>query len=322
MRVAPAVVAGILLAQLAGGPTAAVAGTRLLIGLSGAAIYRLPLFAATPELLAAEGLDAELVSFGSGSQVAAALAAGSVDVAAMGLEATLAAIQAGQALRVFYAPSNVPDGAWFARPGIARWTDLRGGTLGIASYGSLADVVSRHMLRRHGLEPGVDVQIRPLGAPATRLAALRAGRVDATLLYPPQTYAAQLADLPRLGTMRDLAPAWPASVLVARERSLVERPAVMEALLRGYVRGLRLVRRDRERGIQVISARLQFSRADAERAYDEVVDGFDERGRLPVEAMPAYWQILVAAGEVSEPWPESRFFDRRLIDRFDAWAPR
>jgi hypothetical protein len=30
----------------------------------------------------------------------------------------------------------------------------------------------------------------------------------------------------------------------------------------------------------------------------------------------------VAAGEVSEPWPESRFFDRRLVDRFDAWAPR
>ena len=322
MRVAPAVVAGILLAQLAGGPTAAVAGTRLLIGLSGAAIYRLPLFAATPELLAAEGLDAELVSFGSGSQVAAALAAGSVDVAAMGLEATLAAIQAGQTLRVFYAPSNVPDGVWFARPGIGGWSDLRGGTVGIAGYGSLADLLSRHALRRQGLEPGRDVQLRPLGAPATRLVALEARRVDATLLYPPQTYAAQAAGLTRLGSMRDLTPAWPATVLVTRARTLAERAEVLEALLRGYVRALRLVRRDRERGIQILSARLQFSRADAERAYDEVVDGFDERGRLPLEAMPAYWQILVAAGEVSEPWPESRFFDRRLIDRFDAWAPR
>jgi NitT/TauT family transport system substrate-binding protein len=318
VRAARALAAGLLLAVA--GPVAA--GTPLLVGLSGAAIYRLPLYAATPELFAAEGLDVTLVSFGGGAQVAAALAAGSVDVGAMGLEATLAAIQAGQALRVFYAPSNAPDGIWFARPGIAGWSDLRGGTLGIAGYGSLADLLSRHALRRQGLEPGRDVQLRPLGAPATRLLALRAGRVDATLLYPPQTYAAQAAGLTRLGSMRDLVPAWPATVLVTRERTLAERTEALEALLRGYVRALRLVRQDRERGVHTVSTRLEFSRVDAERAYDEVIDAFDERGRLPAAAMPAYWQVLVAAGEVGEPWPEARFFDRRLVDRFEAWAPR
>ena len=38
--------------------------------------------------------------------------------------------------------------------------------------------------------------------------------------------------------------------------------------------------------------------------------------------MPVFWEIAVAAGEVTEPWPESRFFDRRFVDTFDEWAPR
>jgi hypothetical protein len=68
--------------------------------------------------------------------------------------------------------------------------------------------------------------------------------------------------------------------------------------------------------------RRRLERQNAERAYDELMAGFDERGRLPTASMPVFWEIAVAAGEVSEPWPESRFFDRQFVDTFDEWAPR
>jgi hypothetical protein len=38
--------------------------------------------------------------------------------------------------------------------------------------------------------------------------------------------------------------------------------------------------------------------------------------------MPVFWEVAVAAGEVDAPWPEARFFDRRFVDSFAAWAPR
>jgi hypothetical protein len=37
--------------------------------------------------------------------------------------------------------------------------------------------------------------------------------------------------------------------------------------------------------------------------------------------MTVFWRILAAAGEVSEPWPEARFLNRRFIDTFAEWAP-
>jgi hypothetical protein len=30
----------------------------------------------------------------------------------------------------------------------------------------------------------------------------------------------------------------------------------------------------------------------------------------------------MATGDVTEPWPESKFLDRRYIDTFDQWAPK
>jgi hypothetical protein len=50
--------------------------------------------------------------------------------------------------------------------------------------------------------------------------------------------------------------------------------------------------------------------------------GFDERGKLPVTAMPIFWEIAMAAREVKEPRPGSPFLERRFIDTFDEWAPK
>jgi hypothetical protein len=88
------------------------------------------------------------------------------------------------------------------------------------------------------------------------------------------------------------------------------------------VRALRLLRADRELGVGLLGRWLKYERAQAERALDESLAGFDERGRLPTASMPVFWDIAVAAGEVGEPWPESRYVDRRFIDTFERWAPR
>jgi hypothetical protein len=38
--------------------------------------------------------------------------------------------------------------------------------------------------------------------------------------------------------------------------------------------------------------------------------------------MSTFREIAIAADDVTKPWPESRFLDRRFIDTFDQWAPK
>jgi ABC-type nitrate/sulfonate/bicarbonate transport system substrate-binding protein len=179
------------------------------------------------------------------------------------------------------------------------------------------------LLRKHGLIPERDVQFVQAGETATIFASLKAGRVDAAVLSPPFTWYAEELGFLRLGTQaKDMASAWPRNLLIAREKFLAGFSRTISAFLRAHVRAIRLARENPEIAVQTIMKRLKYERRYAERAYMEVLPGFDERGRLPAEAMHAFWEMAVASGEVTEPWPESRYLDRRFIDTFEEWAPR
>ena len=305
-------------------PAWAQTGSRvaLRVGLVDHAVHYLPLYVAAEGFFAEEGVDAQLAVMAGGTRVAAALAAGSIDVASMALDSTLAAIRGGHGIRAFYAPRMAIALSWFARAGIGGWPDLRGRTIGVSSFASRTDMVTRYALRRRGLEPGVDVKVIQLGDAATRLAALRSGRVDAVILHPPATYAAEALRLSLLGTSEtEFGGVWPDTIFNARERTLAEQPAALRAFLRAYVRGVRRARADRDGSIALLVARLKYSRADAERVYAEVLPSLDESGALLPLALADFWKITAASSDLTEPWPEARFFDRRFVDTFEEWAP-
>jgi ABC-type nitrate/sulfonate/bicarbonate transport system substrate-binding protein len=285
-------------------------------------VQQLPMYLAAEGFFAEEGLDVQVVSLSSGSRVMAALAAGSVDVAMSSLDAAVTAIGAGHPIRVFYAPRTAVGFVWYTRPGISGWKDLKGRTVAISSFGSLTDVLTRFALKRHGLSPGVDVNMIQLAESATRMAALRAGRVDAIIVSPPLNYSAEELGLSLLDTQQTaIGELWPQGVFAARERLLAEQPGSLRALLRAYIRGVRRARAERGASVEVMMTQGKFSRAHAERLYAEALPTLDERGDPPPRAMTAFWGMLAASGEISEPWPEARFLDRRFIDTFADWAP-
>jgi ABC-type nitrate/sulfonate/bicarbonate transport system substrate-binding protein len=294
---------------------------RLLVGLAGHTKTYLPLYVAQERTARDEGLEIELVAFAGGSQAAAALVSGSVDVGLASLDTLISTAGSHPHVRAFYGGFNHADLEWFAAPGIASWEGLRGRTVAISAPGSLTDFLTRHVLRRRGLEGAV--QLVSAGNPAVRWQALRSGRVDAAILQGPQKLQAHAQGFVRLGTQsREVGPEWPTNVMFARQDLLAAHPATVRALLRAHVRALRLARSDRAFSVAILARWLKYTAPEAEHAWEEAVAGFDERGRLPVGIMPMFWSIAVSAGEVTAPWPESRFLDRQLIDTFDEWAPR
>jgi NitT/TauT family transport system substrate-binding protein len=285
-------------------------------------VQQLPMYFASEGFFAEEGLDVQVVSLSSGSRVMAALAAGSVDVTMSSLDAVVTGIGAGHPIRVFYAPRTAVGFVWYTRPGISGWKDLKGRTVAISSFGSLTDALTRFVLKRHGLNPGVDVNMIQVTESVTRIAALRAGRADAIIVAPPINYSAEELGLQLLETQQTaIGELWPQGVFATRERLLAEQPGALRALLRAYVRGVRRARAEREASVELMMAQGKFSRAHAERLYAEAFPTLDERGEPPPRAMTVFWRMLAASSEISEPWPEARFLDRRFIDTFAEWAP-
>lgn len=294
----------------------------LKIGLPGIAAHFLPIYLAAERTFEEEGLTVELVNLNGEAGTTQALAADSVDIGLATPTGLVNMIKAEQQVKGVYHGFQQVGLEWLARPEIKSWAELKGGSVAILAYGGLTDVLTRHALRKRGLEPERDVQIVQTGGGANSFPALKAGKVDAAFLPPPFTWQAEAEGFTRLGSVAtEVAEEWPGAMFVARERFLEEYPASVRALLRAHVRAIRLAKADREAAVQALAKVLKYDRQYLDRAYDEVIAVMDEGGALPARGMAVFWDIAVATAEVPEPWPESRLFDRRFVDRFDEWAP-
>jgi ABC-type nitrate/sulfonate/bicarbonate transport system substrate-binding protein len=293
---------------------------RLTLGIALDAASFMPIYVAAARTWKPQGLAVELITFRGDAEVAQALAGDSIDISVQSLDGLINLINAGQPVKGFYAGFFQSDFAWLAQPQIKSWADLKGGTAGVSTYGSLTDQLTRTILKRNGLEPEKEVQIMQVGTTAAMFQALKGGRLSLAILSPPFKWMAQEAGFNQLGAQTDLAPQWPKHAFLAKTKLIEDSPNTLRALLRAHVAALRLARADRAMTVDLLVERLKWSQAYAQRAYDEVMPAYDERGRLPDAHMDVFWSIEQASGAVKEAWPDEKLIDERFIKSFDEWA--
>jgi NitT/TauT family transport system substrate-binding protein len=294
--------------------------TRLTMGIALDAASFMPVYVAAARTWKEQGLDVELISFRGDSEVSQALAGNSIDLSLQSLDGLINLINSGQPVKGFYAGFYQSDFAWLAQPQIKSWSDLKGKTAGVSTYGSLTDQLTRYMLRRNGLEPEKEVQIMQTGTTANILQALKAGRLGLAILSPPFKWMAAESGFNQLASQTDIAPQWPKHAFLAKTKFVDDNPNTMRAFLRAHVAALRLARADQALAIDLLVERLKWTRPYAQRAYDEVMPAYNERGTLPDAHMDVFWSIEKQGGVVTEAWPDSKLLDERFIRSFDAWA--
>lgn len=319
--------AALLAAPAARRASAATVGkperTKLTLGIAAESTTYIGVYLASERTWKEAGLDVTVLTFRGESEETQALAGGSIDISSQGIDGLIDLIDSGEPVTAFYAGFNQADFAWLAQPTVHDWSGLRGGSVGISTYGSVTDQLTRYVLRKHGLEPDRDVHIIQAGSPASNFPGFKAGRMTAAIESVPYKWIAQDSGMTLLGTQaQEVAPAWPKDAFVTMRRFLDENPNTIKTFLRGYVAALRLLRSNRDLAIATMIDHLKFDRKYADRAYDQIVPGFDERGRLPDrKTMDTYWRIKIESGLVKQPWPAAKFMDARFMTTFNQWAP-
>jgi NitT/TauT family transport system substrate-binding protein len=318
-----AATAALLAARHAGAAPGPIEKPQLTLGLAVPAASFLPVYVAAARTWKEQGLSVEIVSFRGDAEVSQAMAGGSLDLSLQSLDGLINLINAGQPVKGFYAGFHQADFAWLAQPQIKTWADLKGGTIGVSTFGSLTDQLTRYVLKKHALVPETDVRIMQAGPSATSIQLLRSGRLLAAIQSAPTKWVAQDLGLTVLGTQaQEIAPQWPKHAFVARNQFLDQSPQTVRAFLRAHVAAIRLARADRDLAVKVLVDQLKYQASYAGRAYDENMQGFDESGHLPEDKyMEAFWSIAIAAGTTKAAWPAARLLDERFIGTFAEWAP-
>src|SRR6185295_11176580 len=93
-------------------------------------------------------------------------------------------------LRVIAALANVIRFAFIAAPGVRTAADLKGGVVGVSTFGSESDATVTLALQRLGLTRD-DVTLKEYGGGPKRLEALKSGEIKATAVNEPVTSMAR-----------------------------------------------------------------------------------------------------------------------------------
>jgi NitT/TauT family transport system substrate-binding protein len=241
-------------------PASAQTLTPFKVGVSDAVNTALPLWMAEAGgFYAAQGLKVDVINTGGGSRGAQELQAGRLDLMRVGLSSVVQANRAGGDLRLVASMSNVIRFVLVTAPGVRTAADLKGGVIGVSTFGSESDSTISIALERFGLTRA-DVTVKEYGGGSRRLAAVKSGEIKATAINEPTTSQAR-AD--GVNVMLDLAAeqiAWLFSGVVVRRGDLA-RPDAIVRFLKAVIEGNHLALTNETLAKQVLAKELKLTDA-------------------------------------------------------------
>jgi NitT/TauT family transport system substrate-binding protein len=231
------------------------------VGMSDAVNTVLPLWMAQAGgFFAANGLNVELVNMGGGSRGAQELQAGRLDLMRVGLSSVVQANRAGGDLRLVASMSNVIRFVVVTAPDVRTAADLKGGVIGVSTFGSESDSTISIALERFGLTRA-DVTVKEYGGGSRRLAAVKSGEIKATAINEPTTSQARAEGV---NVMIDLAAEqipWLFSGVVVKRGDLTARPDLIVRFLKAAIEGNHLALTDEKLTKDVLAKELKLTDA-------------------------------------------------------------
>jgi ABC-type nitrate/sulfonate/bicarbonate transport system substrate-binding protein len=207
---------------------------------------------------AGQGLNVDIVNMNGGSRGAAELQAGRLDAMHVGLSSVIRVNRGGGDLRSIGSLSNVIRFTFFSAPGVNSAADLKGGIIGVSTFGSESDSTVTLALARLGLTRS-DVTLKEYGGGARRLEAVKSGEIKATPINEP---IASLARAQGVKVLIDLVPEqipWVFSSIVVRRADIAGRRDVLLRFLKATIEGNYLALVDAKRAKEVLAKELKIS---------------------------------------------------------------
>lgn len=216
-----------------------------------------------------EGLKITVVTGGSPTNVALALATGGTNIASDGTDAFIAAAGRGLPIRIIATYFRPMAFSLVTQPTISTWAELTGQSIALGpKQGGLAIIALRRILEKQHLHED-QFTLAGGGSSSLRYAALQSGNVQAAFLGQPWDLIAQAAGYHVLASAPDFfREEWSFSALAVQSAwGNANKPTVAK-VLRALKRGVNYGYEHRERAISILVAATHTNKAIAESAYD------------------------------------------------------
>ena len=257
-----------------------------------------------------EGLDVDKIQMQPAIGVKA-LISGDVDYLLAWGSALRAAVT-GVPIKAVVGLAGRPLHVLVARQEIKTPKDLKGKVIGVDSVAGTVDYLSRVAVRHFGFEPDKDVKIIVTGESPTRLAALRAGSIDATPIDVAFAVKAEDEGFRRLVYLGDLIEL-PLSGIAVMDQKLQTQRDQVKRVVRATVRGNRFMKQNRRETVQMLADYLRITPGQSARAYDASINSFTDDGIISDKGVLLDVQLTKERLKLTKDIPLSQLVDWSLV---------
>ena len=241
-----------------------------------------------------ENLTVEFIRFEGGVGSLRASASGGITLAGTSSEPVIDGIANGADVRVLYSYAPAVDVSFVVGPRIKTMADLKGKVMGVQEPGGFADVMTRIVLKRAGIDPK-DVTFKQTTTAARVQQVIQGvdqGGTDTAVLHIDQTKVAQKQNpaLSVLVNMWEILSDYQYSVYVAPTQAIREDSATLECTIRALMR----------------ANRAMYDPANRSKIVDLAV----KEAKIDKDVAESTFDILVKA----KAWPQNEGVPQKFIE--------
>lgn len=297
-----------------------LAAERAMIGTPSRGLFEFPVVVAMRKgFFKDEGLNADKVQMQPAIGVKA-LVTGDVDYL-LAWGSTLRAAVTGVPVKVVTGMASKPLHVFVVRGEIKSGKDLKGKTIGVDSFAGTVDYLARVTVRHFGLDPDKDVKIIVSGESPVRLAAVKAGAIDATAIDVAFAVKAEEEGMRRLLNLAEIIDLPLSGIGVTDKKLQTEREQVKK-VIRATLRGTRFMKENRAETLQMMTDYLRITPSQAAQAYDAAIGSFADDGFVSDKGLLLDVQLTRERLKLTKEIPLSQVVDWSLLREIKAGSGR
>jgi NitT/TauT family transport system substrate-binding protein len=289
---------------------------RVMIGTPSRGLFEFPVVVALRKgFFRDEGLNADKVQMQPAIGVKALVSADIDYLLAWG--STLRAAVTGVPVKVVAGMASKPLHVFVVRGDIKSGKDLKGKTIGVDSFAGTVDYLARLTVRHFGLDPDKDVKIIVSGESPVRLAALKAGAIDATAIDVAFAVKAEEEGMRRLLNLSEIIDL-PLSGVGVTDKKLQSEREQIKKVVRATLRGTRFMKENRAETLLMMTDYLRINASQAAKAYDAAIGSFTEDGFISDKGVLLDINLTRERLKLTKEIPLSQVVDWSLLKEIKA----
>jgi NitT/TauT family transport system substrate-binding protein len=264
-------------------------------------------------LFAKYGLVSEIVYIPGGTTNIQVLVSGSLDMSQLSGAPGVAANLEGADIVYILGLLDKLNYQLVTRPEVKNVEQLKGKKFGVSRFGSSADFGLRALLKRLGVDPVKDVTILQIGDEPARVAAIKSGNIEGTVVNAPFGSEAETLKLNVIADSVKMEIPFFNTGLLGSKRYLDKQEGKVLNFLRASLESIKILKTERDYSVKALA---QFTRVSNLKAIQEGYDYFNNQ--LQPVPYPSLEAMQAVVAQIAETNPKARNVDVKnyVSDRY------